>query len=469
MLKQADQKKLISRAGLSLLFALCICLLLPQALVALENSPVYQPQLELDLTAQSAIVLDTGRARRLYAKNADIKLSIPAAAKLMAALLACERLPLDTPVTISNVAAQAASQEVTGDGLVLHTGDKYPLEYLLLRLLFYDSNAAVLAIAEQISNEEERFVELMNARAAALGLNNTLFLNSTGDHVYEKMDNGQELFLGEDESAALSLIPLQYSTVSDLARLATVAMNNQTFAKAIRKDSEYLVLPGNTLASMKNSLQAVWTLSENKITGAYYAGRAEQAYMLGVARINDFNVVIVTANGSANQRINDLLAVVNLIEKNYIQTPLVEKGELFSGNTEQTTDGEEFNLVFLNTVNYIRPADDMFLEQSVLYISRGPHHRPIESSMVVGQVLFTLKDGTVIAVDVGPDRQILSGINILNKLLSSLQSNKNLFYMIMLSGILLCLLMLYHISRLVLQLAVQLRQIRHNRRSPKKT
>jgi hypothetical protein len=142
----------------------------------------------------------------------------------------------------------------------------------------------------------------------------------------------------------------------------------------------------------------------------------------------------------------------------------VIKGELFTGNVEQTVDGEDFNLVFLNTVQYVRPVDDMFLEQSVQYISRGPHHRPIESSMVVGQVLFTLKDGTVIAVDVGPDRQILSGINILNKLLNSLQNNKNLYYMILICGFALCLLMLHHIARLIIRLSTQVRLVLLGRR-----
>ncbi|MDW7658749.1 MAG: hypothetical protein SCM11_16395 [Bacillota bacterium] len=456
------------QTGVLLILVLCCLLLLTGPVTAneIQAQATYQPPLDVPLSASSAIVIDTGRSRRLYAKNTETRLPIPAASKIMTALLACERLPLDTPITISNVAALAAAKESTGDGLILQTGDKYPFEYLLLRLVFYDSNAAALAIAEQISNVEERFVELMNARADALELSNTVFLNSTGDPVYEDppIDPGDQS--GENaEDLIITPKPRQYTTVSDMARLVAVAMNNQTFANVIRKDSEYLVLSGDTLVPMKSSLQAIWTLSENRITGAFYCERRERAYSVAVGRINDFNVIIVAADGNPGQRIGDLLSLTNSIESSYVQTSLVQAGELFTGYQEETSDGESFGLVFKRTVQYVHPVDDIFLMQTVQYLSYGPHHRPIESSMTVGQVVFQLKDGTVIAVDVGPDRQILSSITVLNQLLNSLQNNRNLFFVIMACGVFLCLLMLYQVIRRLLRLSRLVRFVLLERRS----
>lgn len=465
---RSDWIRFTGRLELILVLTVCFALFQPHPAAAEEVlSPAsYQPPLEVTLSAPSAIVLDTGRSRRLYAKNAESRRSIPAACKMMTALLACERLPLDTQITISNVAAQAAARESTGDGLILQTGDKYPFEYLLLRLVFYDSNAAALAIAEQISNVEERFVELMNARAEALELGNTVFLNSTGDPVYEDppIDPGDQSS-DMDFNPSLTPKPRQYSTVSDLARLVAVAMDNQTFADAIRKDSEYLVLSGDTLVPMKNSIQTLWTLSENRITGAFYCERQSQAYVIAVGRINDFNVIIVSADGKPGQRISDVLALSNSIQRTYVQTPLVRAGELFTGYQEETADGETFGLVFKRTVQYVHPVDDMFLMQTIQYLSYGPHQRPIESSMTVGQVVFQLKDGTVIAVDVSPDRQILSSISVLNQLLNSLQKNRNLYFVIMACGSLLCLFMLYHVISRLHRLSRLVRFILLERRS----
>jgi hypothetical protein len=50
--------------------------------------------------------------------------------------------------------------------------------------------------------------------------------------------------------------------------------------------------------------------------------------------------------------------------------------------------------------------------------------------MTVGQVVFELVDGTRISVDVSPDRQILSSISLVDRTLASLQSNRNLFYLL---------------------------------------
>ena len=61
----------------------------------------------------------------------------------MTALIACERLKTDVQVTISKVAAEVGAQEKTPDGVILHSGDKYPL--YCYRLIYYDSDAAALS------------------------------------------------------------------------------------------------------------------------------------------------------------------------------------------------------------------------------------------------------------------------------------------------------------------------------------
>ena len=453
------------RRLLVLLLLLTACFSWPVQAAEVQPQLSYQPPLEVDISASSAVVLDTGRMRRLYAKNADSRLALPAASKIMTALLACERLPLDTQVTISSVAAQEAKREVPGDGLALETGDKYPLEYLLLRMVFYDSNAAALAIAEQISGVEENFVVLMNSKAASLELSGTVFVNSTGNLVYQEggVDPGDRT--GQEDNIAVDPLPRQYSTVSDLARLTAFAMNNQKFADIIRKDSEYLLLEGKTLVPMRNRLQSVWRLSENRITGAFYSERREKANSVAIGRINDFSVIMVTANGNPGQRNMDLLTLTQSIANNYEQQALVTSGEVFSGYREETVDGEPFGLVFRRPVLYIRPVDDPFLMQEVQYRSYGPHHRPIEATKTIGQVVFQLKDGTVIAVDVGPDRQILSSITALNQLLGSLQKNQNLFYAIMICGMLLALVMAIHVFERLKRLIRLLRLIGLERRA----
>ncbi|MGI6333785.1 MAG: hypothetical protein ACOX1A_04085 [Saccharofermentanales bacterium] len=65
--------------------------------------------------------------------------------------------------------------------------------------------------------------------------------------------------------------------------------------------------------------------------------------------------------------------------------------------------------------------------------------------MTVGQVIFDLMDGTQIAVDVAPDRQILSSISIIDNILSALQRNSNLATVLIIAGLILIIVMLIRI------------------------
>ena len=425
-----------------------------------ETSQVdFHPALEISHSSASAAIVETGRLRLLYDKNANERQSIPAASKIMTALIACERLPLDTPVTISTVAAATAAGKTTPDGVRLRSGDKYPLEYLLLRLIFYNSDGAAVAIAEQIANVEEDFVELMNAKAASAGLTDTVFMNSTGKPVY--FDSVTGVDNGLTENADLQ----QYTTPADLARLVAAAMANGDFAMILQKQSDYLVLDGSTLVAMENHLSDLWTLSEDMITGAFYCEWSGKSFMVAVGKVKGIGVAAVTAAGSPGSREADLLALFNAFSDYYVLSPLVVAGERFSDITETTIDGEKFGLLYNKTVNYVHPAGDSFLKQKTQYISFGPFSRPIQRSMTAGQVIFELLDGTTIAVDVNPDQQILSSITVLDKVLEKLQGNKNLTVVIFTTIGFLLLVMLVNLISSIRKLSHLIRLIRLEKRS----
>jgi D-alanyl-D-alanine carboxypeptidase (penicillin-binding protein 5/6) len=378
--------------------------------------------LVLELEAHSSIVLETGRQRVLYEDSSEQTMPIPAAAKLMTMIIACERLPLDTMVTISSVAADIEDAADSPDDVVLETGDKYPLEYLLLRLLYHDSNSAAVAIAEQIANEESKFVELMNSQAEAYGMTRTVFANSTGQPVYTDA--------AADNSADFEQKPLQYTTALDLARLVVAGLQNQTFAALFSQSSEYLVLEGERIVSMRNELESIWTLSEGEVTGAFYSESQGLSTVVTTGTTDGISMVTVTANTSRASRFSDTLNLYRGCREHYMLSPLVKAGDLYASNIEQTVDGEKFGVIYRSTVYYVHPRNDDFLRQTVKYRTYGPHNRPIQRSMIVGQVLFELKDDTTIAVDVSPDRQILSTISVVDRGLEQLQNNPNLSLLI---------------------------------------
>lgn len=421
----------------------------------------YPQALVVEHTAACAIVIETGRGRVLYAKDARASLDIPAASKIMTALLAVEKQSLDVKVTISNAVAELAYFESTGDNVRLRTGDKYSLEYLLMRLFFYDSSAAALAIAESAGNDEAGFVRQMNARANALGLKSTFFATASGLPPAAGSGTAQmtprpsptpalTTAAGSSQSGANAVAGTASTTVSDLAVLMQRALQNERFSRLFRKQSEYIVIDGRTLVPMANQLSSLWPYSEGRVSGVLLSG-TDRFTTITAGTVNSFGIISITADGRREQAVDDTLALFDACQRTYEIHPLVTAGEPYTGAQETTRDGESFGLVYQQSVQYVRPKGDPYLKPGTAYKSYGPYSRPIQRSMTVGQVVFELADGTLIPVNVGPDRQILSNISLLNRLLNVLQANRNLNYLLTGSLVLLLLILLGRLSLLLLR------------------
>ena len=119
---------------------------------------------EITVAARAAILIDGESGRALYALNADTRCPVASTTKIMTALLALERCGLDEIVTASDNASG-----VPGTSIYLGVDEQLTMRDMLLGLMLRSGNDAAVAIAEHISGDTERFAQLMNARAAALG------------------------------------------------------------------------------------------------------------------------------------------------------------------------------------------------------------------------------------------------------------------------------------------------------------
>lgn len=136
---------------------------------------------EVDPNAyRSAIVLDAATGRVLFEDNADVQNPPASVVKLMTFLIVEEKikhgeLALTTPVTIS-----AEASHTGGSRVWLVDKEKITVEELLYALMVQSANDAATALATQVAGSKEAFVELMNARARALGMTHTEFHSPHG-------------------------------------------------------------------------------------------------------------------------------------------------------------------------------------------------------------------------------------------------------------------------------------------------
>lgn len=137
-------------------------------------------ELNFDLPAESAILVDAKTGQILWQKNAQTQMPPASITKIMTMLLIMEavdsgRISLDDIVTVSPYA-----ESMGGSQVYLHTGEKITLENLLKSIAIASGNDASVAVAEYLSGTEEAFVRAMNKRAQELGMRDTIFYNSSG-------------------------------------------------------------------------------------------------------------------------------------------------------------------------------------------------------------------------------------------------------------------------------------------------
>lgn len=114
-----------------------------------------------------------------YQKNIYEKMYPASTTKILTAYLAITQANPDDIVTISEHAAdQASDSSVCG----MRAGDQIKLSDLLYGLMLKSGNDAAVAIAEHISGSEEAFAELMNKTARSFGATNSHFVNANGLH-----------------------------------------------------------------------------------------------------------------------------------------------------------------------------------------------------------------------------------------------------------------------------------------------
>ena len=130
---------------------------------------------DMQLYAQSAVLMDAGSGRILFEKNGRQVRPMASTTKIMTCILALEKGNPDDYVTVS---AKAASMPKVK--LSMLPGERYRLKDLLYSLMLESHNDSAVAIAEHIGGSVEGFADMMNEKAQELGCRDTYFVTPNG-------------------------------------------------------------------------------------------------------------------------------------------------------------------------------------------------------------------------------------------------------------------------------------------------
>lgn len=151
--------------------------------------PLKQPgAVEPVVQAKSALLIDLPSGAELFSRQPNASRPIASLTKLMTALLVVERTKPDAVVTMP------ALQNKPEESLMgARPGDQFHVDDLLAGALIVSGNDAATALGRQVAGSDEVFVNLMNKRAAELGLRHTHFDNPTGYGTGENVSTARDL------------------------------------------------------------------------------------------------------------------------------------------------------------------------------------------------------------------------------------------------------------------------------------
>ncbi len=122
-----------------------------------------------------AIVVDAADGRVILEDNADARGYPASTLKLMDLLIILEKLESGALKLTDKVTATAEASKVGGTQVWLRDNEVFSLDEMLYAMMVQSANDAATALAIHIAGSKEGFIELMNQRAKALGMDNTVF------------------------------------------------------------------------------------------------------------------------------------------------------------------------------------------------------------------------------------------------------------------------------------------------------
>lgn len=234
-----------NRRFLSLFFCFLLIFTLGSSALAAEGDTG-----DWEVAAKAALLADPDTGEILYARNIHERLYPASLTKVMTALLVLEavdngKLSMDTVLTASQTAIDNLPSDGSNAGIKV--GEEMTVENLLYCILVVSANEACDILAEGVSGSIDAFVDAMNAKAKAIGCEDTHFANTNG------LQNSDH-----------------YTTAWDLYLITQEAMKHEMFMPIC--NTKVIEIPATNLSPSRTYYTTNYLLSPMRATGYVYQG-----------------------------------------------------------------------------------------------------------------------------------------------------------------------------------------------------
>ena len=313
----------------------------------------------LDVSAQSAVLIDAYSGKIVYEKNAHTRLGMASTTKIMTALTALTEMDIST--LDENVKISDKAIGIEGSSIYLTKGEMLSMRQLLYALLLQSANDAATAIAIEVSGSIEEFANLMNDKAKDMGLCNSNFTNPHGLY---------------DEN--------HYTTAYELAIITKNALENDIFKEMVQTQKTVIPLnnnEGKRVLVNHNKLLKIYDGAIGVKTGfTKKTGRC----LVSAAQRGDTTLIAVTLNAP-----NDWNDHKNMLDEGFdkIVTHTLAKPNSLNYNVPVVGGNTDYLTVTnIDGLKYTCEKDSCNIT-SELILSRFLF-APITNGEVIGQAVF---------------------------------------------------------------------------------
>lgn len=394
------------------------------SILIFNSIPVFAWTPDEELTASSAILMDTIRGQVLYEKEADSLFSPSIMCKLMTVLVTIEKTQMNAKVTISKNAAG-----INGSSLSLVVGNQYSVEDLLYAVMLSQGNDAAIALAEYVGDGDVNiFVGYMNDKAKELMLTDTFFVNPTG--LYDKK---------------------QFTSTRDIAKIVKTAISNPLF-DTIFGSRGIAWVNGKDSSILTNQNKLFW--SYNGVDGGKIGTTPQQGTTSVTTATRDGRRLIAVVFDKNEE--STLMQTTQLFDygfSRYYTGILVSKDTPLRNITIENSD---VNLISKMDVYYTYPIGESYIKK-IDFIANEKLVLPISKDTIAGVLKYTLVDGTVIEVNLYSDEEVVAPEDYKSKAKKIFEENRDLVTIVIVLVGIECILLIYNLIKLIYKIVKKIR------------
>lgn len=264
---------------------------------------------EIEISAKSYLLMDFNSGEIIVAKDEHEKLPPASITKVMTLLIAMEHIDSGMMSMDDKVIVSESASKAMGTSVYLDAGEVQTVENLIKAISIRSANDASIALAVNISGSEEAFVNLMNERAAQLGMENTHFNNSSGLPIND-----------------------HYSSAYDIAIMSRELMKHENIVPYLTTYMEDMEV-GRTKTSVQSMVNTNRLIKDYEGANGIKTGSTSEAkYCLSAsAKRGDLQLIaIVMGVETGALRFSEAMKLLDYGFSNYESVTIGKKGDIIA-------------------------------------------------------------------------------------------------------------------------------------------